>query len=62
MDKRNSIIGDEIPLGFGMALAQNGKAMKYFADLNEWEKQNIISRTHQIKAKEEMQKFVENLV
>ena len=32
----------ELPLGFGMALAQNPKAMSYFASLSTEQKRKII--------------------
>jgi len=60
-DNRNFANGDEIPLGLGMALAQNSNAMMYFSGLSEPDRQNIIDRTHQIKSKEEMRHFVDNL-
>jgi len=52
----------DIPLGFGMALAQNLDAMKHFANLSDVQKQAVISGTHNIKSKEEMQMYVDNLI
>lgn len=45
----------ELPLGFGMALAQNEAAMKKFESMTESEKQAILQQTHNIKSKREMQ-------
>ena len=56
-----SIHNDGIPLGLGMALAQNGEAMTFFVNLSDTEKQNIIDRTHDIKSKDEMRQFVDSL-
>lgn len=50
-----------LPLGFGMALAQNEAAMKKFESMTEAEKQSVIQRTHQVKSKREMQKLVSDL-
>ncbi len=50
-----------MPVGFAMALAQNPKAMEKFARLSESEKQNIISGTHFVNSREEMQKYVNKL-
>ena len=58
----NFVNGDGVPLGLGMALAQNNKAMAIFSGLNEVERQNIIDQTHQINSKEQMREFVDNLV
>lgn len=52
----------EMPLGFGMALAQNPEAMQKFAMLSEDKKQEIIVGTHSVKSKEEMHQYVNNLV
>ena len=48
----------EIPMGLGMAMAQNRNAMNYFASLTEHQQRQIIETTHQIRSKHEMQNFV----
>ena len=48
---------DDLPLGFGMALAQNEQAMTYFANLTEEQKQSVITATHTIQSKQEMFKI-----
>ena len=53
--------GTEIPMGLGMALAQNLSAMHYFADLPQDKQHSIIQQTHKIQSKEEMQAFVASL-
>lgn len=53
--------GEDIPLGLGMALAQNNRALSYFAGLSPRGKQDIIDKTHNIGSKKEMQSFVDNL-
>ena len=52
--------GPEIPLGFGMALAQNTEAMKHFSALTVHEQQEIIAHTHAIQSKGEMQAYVQS--
>ncbi len=41
----------EIPIGFGMTLAQNPKAMEKFAKMSEKEQENILSQIHNINSK-----------
>lgn len=53
---------NEIPVGFGMTLAQNPEAMQKFALLSEDKKQEIVAGTHAVKSKEEMHRYVERLV
>lgn len=48
----------DIPIGLGMALAQNSSAMATFSSLSQQEQQQIIQQTHSIQSKEEMQSFV----
>lgn len=52
---------EQLPLGFGMALAQNPGAMEKFAALSEGEKQSILDGTHAIQSKEEMQQYVNRI-
>jgi len=57
----NDGIDRGIPLGLGMALAQNSDALSHFAGLPVSERQQIIERTHSIGSKKEMRSFVDNL-
>jgi len=50
-----------LPLGFGMALAQNEAAMSRFATMSESEKEAVIQRTHQVQSRREMQRLVDSL-
>ena len=51
----------DVPLGFGMALAQNLSAMRTFSELTHEQQQEILEKTGTIKTKEEMQRFVDGL-
>lgn len=51
----------EMPLGLGMALAQNPEAMQKFASLNENKKREIINGTHSVSSKDEMRLYVEKI-
>lgn len=52
----------ELPLGFGMALAQNEGAMARFEQLSEGEKAAVIEKCHQVNSKREMQNLVNSLL
>ena len=58
---RGDTNGPDIPLGLGMALAENLRAMEDFAWLSETHKRQIIEQTHSISSKEEMRSFVSSL-
>lgn len=51
----------ELPLGFGMALAQNEAAMQRFEAMSEAEKQAFLQRTHSVRSRKEMQQLVSSL-
>ncbi len=51
----------DLPLGFGMALAQHPDAMKRFSDMSESEQAEILSQVHNVSSKKEMQQFVSKL-
>lgn len=60
-EDRNYAEGVQIPLGLGMALAQNLDAMNRFAALDDAAKQRIVEHTHQIGSKREMRAYVDSL-
>ncbi len=49
----------EIPIGLGMALAQNPEAMKQFVMMSDAEQQQIIAGIHAVHSKQEMYRYVE---
>lgn len=51
----------DLPLGLGMALAQNQDAMERFARLSEAEKQAVVAGAHAVRSKSEMQSYVARL-
>ncbi len=53
--------GPELPLGLGMALAQNLQAMRHFSSLSNEAQQALIDQTHSIRSKQEMRAFVDRL-
>lgn len=52
---------EELPLGFGMALAQNPRAMEYFSKQPEEKQKQILSHTHSIRSRSEMHAYVQSL-
>lgn len=57
----NDFDNEDIPLGLGMALAQNIPAMEYFASLGKSGQKSIIEQAHNINSKQEMKAFVNSL-
>ena len=51
----------DIPVGLGMAFAQNQKAMLRFAGMNAQQRQRVISHAHTVRSKQEMEAFVSGL-
>lgn len=58
---QNLAEGPEIPMGLGMALAQNLGMMERFAALPEEQKRQVIDGTHDVHSKKEMQAYVHSL-
>jgi|GEM_PF-313240 len=57
-----SIYNDqEIPVGLGMALAQNLDAMEVFNSMDDGSRQNVIERARHVKSKQEMESMVYEL-
>ena len=51
-----------MPVGFAMALAMNQDAMQKFATLSEEEKHEIVEGTHAVKSKQEMHRYVNDII
>ncbi len=51
----------DLPLGFGMALAQNEAAMQKFESLDEAGKRAILDQVHNVPSKAEMRRLVSSL-
>ncbi len=51
----------KVPIGFGMALAQNEAAMLRYAQLDEQEKQSILDQAHNVRSETEMYTLVADL-
>ena len=51
----------KVPIGFGMALAQNTAAMNRYAHLSESEKQDILNQAHNVRSEMEMYTLVASL-
>ena len=51
----------EMPLGFGFALAQNPAAMKNFSNLPQAKQSEILQKAHSVSSKQEMQLLVNDL-
>ena len=52
---------EELPLGFGMALAQNPRAMEYFTKQTKEKQAEIVAHTHTIQSRNEMHAYVQSL-
>lgn len=52
----------KVPLGFGMALAQNFNAMNVYSAMTDEQKKAILDRAHNAKNEQEMHDIVNSLV
>ena len=52
----------KVPLGFGMALAQNFNAMNVYSAMTEEQKKAILDRAHNAHSEKEMHDIVNSLV
>ena len=54
-------IKDGMPLGLGMALAQNPEAMDSYTRLSEQEREALVTQAKAVTSKQEMQELVNGL-
>jgi len=50
-----------VPIGFGMALAENHPAMAAYAAMTEAQKQTILNRAHNARSEKEMEEIVNTI-
>ncbi len=58
----NNLLKEELPLGFGLALAQNTKALMCFTALSPEEQKKVIDNTKKVNSKAEMRDYVNSLI
>lgn len=56
-----NILNGEVPLGLGMALAENADAMTAFAAMDERGRSAVIEGARSVRSKEEMRSYVARL-
>lgn len=62
MDSKWSIGKDgAMPVGFGLSLAANEKAMEVFAGMSEAEKEAVVEQSRRMHTKKDMKQFVNRL-
>ena len=52
---------NNVPIGFGMALAQNTAAMNRYAHLSEFQKQEVLNKAHAAQSDQDMYTLVASL-
>ncbi len=60
--KDNLVNGPGVPLGFGMALAQNPDAMDVFSGLTPAQREQVLEKSRRVRSKAEMRSYVDSLV
>lgn len=62
MEKENKAgIKDDMPIGFGLSLAANTKAMSCFSAMPDEEKRAVIEASRNQHTREDMERFVTDL-
>ena len=51
----------KVPIGFGMELAKNERAMVHYAQLDGLQKKTLLTQAHSVHSQEEMRRLVERL-
>lgn len=51
----------QVPIGFGMALARNPRALNAYSAMTEEQKQAILSQAHNARSEQEMSRIVNGI-
>ena len=57
----DSLFDSGVPMGFGMALARNERAMQYFSSLTPEKRRSVVEASRAITSKKEMRSYVDSL-
>lgn len=52
----------KVPIGFGMALSMNPKALNAYSAMTEVQKQDILNRAHNAGSEQEMHRIVNSII
>ena len=52
----------QVPIGFGLALSANTAAMNRYSQMSEQQKQDILTKAHNVRSEQEMYSLVASLV
>lgn len=53
--------GGDMPIGFGLSLAANAKAMEIFSKMSDAEKTAVVEKSRQMKNRVDMENYVNSL-
>lgn len=53
--------GGDMPIGFGLSLAANSKAMESFAKMSDAEKEAVVEKSRHMHTRTDMEKYVASL-
>ena len=53
--------GGDMPIGFGLSLAANAKAMEAFSKMNDAQKSAVVEKSRQMQSRADMESFVNKL-
>ncbi len=61
MDYTGDMQPGNIPLGLALGMAMNENAMDHYGKLTEYEKEQVLANSKNVKSKEEMQQLIQKL-
>lgn len=53
--------GGDMPIGFGLSLAANSKAMEAFSKMSDAEKTAVVEKSRQMQSRADMENYVNGL-
>ena len=53
--------GGDMPIGFGLSLAANAKAMEAFSKMSDAQKSAVVEKSRQMQSRADMESFVNKL-
>ena len=61
MDYTDGLQGGVLPLGLAFGMAMDEQAINHYGKMTEYEKEQVIARSKDVKSKEEMQQLIQKI-
>lgn len=61
MDFQDGLMNNDLPLGLAFGMAMDEEALDHYSKMTEYEKEQLLAKSKNVKTKEEMQQLIQKI-